>query len=513
MLPRSLRLDAWWLGDQLTVADLTDDGKPDTPSQLTGSSMLWALIAAICLVGLADILIFGHSIGLGLVLFTALAGGVGLALRHRQLSATGHEVWAAIALGLGLLPVLEYFQFLSLMFFVLGNVIFVALLTGGSAPLWQKIQKTGAFWLIRIWRDGSKIRHDLSLSDLSRPHWKRYASSLVLPAGAGIVFAMLFLSANPVLEALAARLHPLALFSQLSVSRLLFWGGVLILVWPLLRFVDIQKSERQEHVVLGDLRSRLAPFLSLSAVRKMLILSNLLFLIQGGTDVGYLFAGAELPPGLTYAQYAHRGAYPLLATALLAGGIATMTAGFARRDKWVRLLTVFWMVQTLLLVGTSVFRLSLYVDAYGLTLLRIWAAIWMVLVFAGICLVLIQTWQSRSALWLIKWNLGISIVTLYLCCFFNFTDFVSSYNFRHLDAGEAIEYACTLGDHAAQSYFSTFGLSKPNTCFNSTLLSIGKDDWREWSFRNARMDQSLSNVIDAMKELRPETFEWRYSAQ
>jgi hypothetical protein len=36
----------------------------------------------------------------------------------------------------------------------------------------------------------------------------------------------------------------------------------------------------------------------------------------------YLWGSATLPDGLTYADYAHRGAYPLIVTALLAGWFA-----------------------------------------------------------------------------------------------------------------------------------------------------------------------------------------------
>ena len=50
-----------------------------------------------------------------------------------------------------------------------------------------------------------------------------------------------------------------------------------------------------------------------------LLLFNLVFLVQNLLDVEYLWAGAALPEGVTYAGYAHRGAYPLIATALIAG--------------------------------------------------------------------------------------------------------------------------------------------------------------------------------------------------
>ena len=53
---------------------------------------------------------------------------------------------------------------------------------------------------------------------------------------------------------------------------------------------------------------------------RSLVLFNLLFAVQTVMDVHYLWRGAALPDGMTYATYAHRGAYPLIVTALLAAG-------------------------------------------------------------------------------------------------------------------------------------------------------------------------------------------------
>ncbi len=54
-----------------------------------------------------------------------------------------------------------------------------------------------------------------------------------------------------------------------------------------------------------------------------------------------------MPAGMTYAEYAHRGAYPLIATALLAGGfvLATTRAGLPTHETTlVRKLVFAWLV-------------------------------------------------------------------------------------------------------------------------------------------------------------------------
>ena len=56
---------------------------------------------------------------------------------------------------------------------------------------------------------------------------------------------------------------------------------------------------------------------------------NLLFAVQTVLDVIYLWGNTTLPADISYASYAHRGAYPLILTALLAAGfvLAAMTPG------------------------------------------------------------------------------------------------------------------------------------------------------------------------------------------
>ena len=48
------------------------------------------------------------------------------------------------------------------------------------------------------------------------------------------------------------------------------------------------------------------------AITRSLILFNALFALQTVLDLTYLWGGANLPDGMTLAEYAHRGAYLLI---------------------------------------------------------------------------------------------------------------------------------------------------------------------------------------------------------
>ena len=72
-----------------------------------------------------------------------------------------------------------------------------------------------------------------------------------------------------------------------------------------------------------------ADFFGVATILRSLILFNLLFAVQTVLDMIYLWGNVTLPADISYASYAHRGAYPLILTALLAAGfvLAAMKPG------------------------------------------------------------------------------------------------------------------------------------------------------------------------------------------
>ena len=125
----------------------------------------------------------------------------------------------------------------------------------------------------------------------------------------------------------------------------------------------------------------------------------LIFALQNGLDIAFLWSGARLPDGMTFAGYAHRGAYPLIATALLAGlfVLVTLRPGSPlAASATTRRLVYLWIGQNVLLVASTILRTLDYVDAYSLTRLRIAALVWMALVAAGLVLICWRIWARRS---------------------------------------------------------------------------------------------------------------------
>jgi hypothetical protein len=226
-----------------------------------------------------------------------------------------------------------------------------------------------------------------------------------------------------------------------------------------------------------------------ASVVRALVMFNVLFGVQTGLDAAYLWGGAVLPDGMSHATYAHRGAYPLLATALLAGIFALASRPFLKEGRAIRGLLILLLVQNVMLVASSLLRLDLYVGEYGLTYLRIAAGIWMALVAVGLGLIAWQVWAGRSNRWLIGANAAVGIAVLYLCCFVNFAALIADDGRARMNAGQRVDlaYLCTLGPDAAGHL--------PMRCGGVDLPVI--TGWRDWGFRAARIRGRFPVVAQA----------------
>jgi Domain of unknown function (DUF4173) len=287
----------------------------------------------------------------------------------------------------------------------------------------------------------------------------------------------------------------------LSLPRILFWLLALSLIWPFvyLRWRRKPAAADAPAVVATD-------FLSTATVLRSLILFNLLFAVQTVLDVIYLWGNAALPADITYASYAHRGAYPLILTALLAAGfvlVAMRPGGPAEQSKVIRPLVYLWVAQNVMMVISSILRLDLYVQTYLLTYWRLAAFIWMLLVATGLVLIVARIALQRSNGWLIRLNLIAVLLTLYACSLTNFAAMIADYNVSHSrevtgkGVNADINYLFSLGPHALP------GINKsPRLREGDWTLVASRDSlvdrfrrqtvsWRAWSLRDWRLRQYL----------------------
>jgi len=226
------------------------------------------------------------------------------------------------------------------------------------------------------------------------------------------------------------------------------------------------------------------PGLNAISVTRGLWVFNALIAVQTVMDLTILVGGAALPDGMSYAEYAHRGAYPLLATALLAGAFALAARPFLASGRWLKPLLLVWLAQNVVLCGTAFLRLDLYVEVYGLTYLRIYAMIWMALVAGGLILTAAQVVFGKSNAWLLMGATSLGLATLYTASFINFASHIARHNLTLPDPDLA--YLCRLGPMAGIAWAKpdpTVSV-RPMPCF---VEPPRIDAWPEWGLRKARI--------------------------
>ena len=258
---------------------------------------------------------------------------------------------------------------------------------------------------------------------------RRAGPLLALPLAGGLVFVVLLAQANPVIAALLDQLR-LPEFDWTLLPRMLLWGLLALLGWGVLR-------ARPPRRLLGTLDATgdvMLPGFSLASITLSLILFNALFAVQNLMDLAYLSGSLALPQGITLADYAHRGAYPLVATALLAALFVAVTSrpgSRAAASPAVRRLVAAWIAQNVVLVASAAWRTWDYIQAYSLTVLRISALLWMALVAVGLVLVLVRMLQAKPLSWLINANLLSAGLVLSAVSLIDLGAVAASWNVRH----------------------------------------------------------------------------------
>lgn len=334
----------------------------------------------------------------------------------------------------------------------------------------------------------------------------------ILPLALGLVFVGLFAGANPLIERALAAIDLAALLSYFDFERTLFWLFTAGFVWVLLRPRLARRCCRRR----GETGDRFSSPLLLSepVLHRALALFNVLFMVQTFLDLAYLWGGLELPQGVSHAQYAHRGAYPLVVTALLAAFfvlVAIRPGAAGVTSRLIRRLIYLWILQNILLCFSAILRLDLYVEAYSLTGMRIAAGLWILLVAVGLALILMRILWNRSNAWLFATNGASLLVVLYGVAVIDIPAFVANYNVAHsrdMDgSGEWLDsqYLRTLGPAAlpaidaylAQASFRQvpeFKLALVKELRSDLVFDfqIRSKDWRSWTWRSQRLENYLA---------------------
>lgn len=483
--------------------------------------------ATLIVVAMADFLIYGHPIGWATALLAAVLLGLQIVKSTRVAKSFGGRIMLLAAAGL-LVALVEQPNSLNITYIVVCLATIAITNTLGWDNDFTRWLKRFALWLNNSWaslfQENGRVVRWLMRYGFS-PGIAKWVAAWVLPILAASVFVGLFAWANPIISDFFSRLGVWIekavqkLPEYFSFFRILFWIVVAMAAWMLMRgrirrrrpapiIRRVPGTDQVVYVtpprpVIVEQTPRNIP---LGFVVRCLILFNIVFLVENALDTKFLWVEGALPHRLEYREYVRRGAYPLVAAALLAGAFVLVTfrpGSSSEKSKPTRMLVYAWIAQTILLTLSAAWRLGRYIEMSELTRLRVASIIWFAIVALGLAYVIARIVTSRSNRWLINVNALTALLILYPCCFVNFDGMIADFNAGHCAESNGrgspldIEYMQTLGPAAlpalerARANITVAGRQEQAIEVSDELyaqLRVQLDDWRGWTWRYHRVE-------------------------
>ncbi|MEE6271779.1 DUF4153 domain-containing protein [Georgenia sp. MJ206] len=416
------------------------------PERVTGTAPV-PLFGSLALGALASVVLPYRELGLGAFLVLLLGGALVLALSpHRSRPWTLLSV--AISVGLGSFVVLRDAGWLTLLALVVVGVLVTTALTDARRVL--AMVAGAASWVLSAVRGLPLLSRTLSALSRHRLLWPVLRTAAVSFV-ALVVFGGLFASGDAVFGSWVGHLVPDLAWDDLILRAFVLvavGGSVLAACYLALNPPRVESVALPEPRPVARVWEWLVPVGLVIAVFTGFVVAQA-SAMWGGHD--YL----QAVTGLTYAEYVHEGFGQLtVATTLTLATVALTVRKAPRRTGRDRLLLRVALgtlcVLTLVVVASALFRMSVYQEAFGFTVLRVlvdafelWLGLVVVLVLvAGV------RWSGR---WLPRAALVSGAVMLLVLGLGNTEAWVAQRNIERFEATGKIDtaYLGTLSADAA----------------------------------------------------------------
>ena len=420
--------------------EVNSTAAPNAPEPLTSTQLTAILFPALLLGFCGNYLLRAFPWGAGVTLFSALLTGVMFwELRRLHDTAACVELLLAGAFGslffawrdAHVLQFLNLGSFLGLLLIVCARPTRRALYAGTlTAPFVNALQTffitftvaVGRLifqdigWLGRLATQDVNWRRLQTLAGQAQNHGlaTKIVRALFLTLPIVIVFAWLFASADQMFKQLLMDFFVNWTQSLPQLLAHVFWIIVITLICAAILRMLAGAPHWQACQVTPPEIFQLGSLEVVSVLGSLSLLFAAFIMVQ----IRYLFGGDAVIraiPDLTYAQYARTGFFQLLAVAGLLHVILLLGAWLVREAARVtrQLFTGLSVVLVLLVffvLASAFFRLHIYIDAYGLTILRFYVAatiFWLGAVFLLLIVkLLVPSWSMLTGAYLFSIILG-----------------------------------------------------------------------------------------------------------
>jgi hypothetical protein len=195
---------------------------------------------------------------------------------------------------------------------------------------------------------------------------------------------------------------------------------------------------------------------------------NVLFFIFILVQLTYLFGGESnmSAQGFTYAEYARRGFFELIAVAIISLLLLLTIEKYVIKKETehalgFKILSTALVVQVILIIASAFTRLSLYEEVYGFTTLRLYSHAFIILLAIIFCLLLYKIYKDkRENTFAFRVFL---LITLFIAVmnFLNPDAFIARRNIERFDATGKLDiyYLSRLSDDAISDTIKVLNIS------------------------------------------------------
>ncbi|MBC8390006.1 MAG: DUF4173 domain-containing protein [Actinobacteria bacterium] len=206
-------------------------------------------------------------------------------------------------------------------------------------------------------------------------------------------------------------------------------------LWSILKAFDEEKGPAYSKI-------KWKKFLDSIVVITVLSLLNIVYAVFSVIQFAYLFGGQSfiLPSSYTYAEYARRGFFELVAVTVINFIIILIAVSFIRKENRKihmasKVLLSFLVFFTFVLLVSAFYRMLVYEQAYGFTYLRIFVQAFMVLLFFLFIVNIIYIWYTKLPI--IKSYFVMSLMIYIVLNFINVDLIIARNNIdRYLETGQ-----------------------------------------------------------------------------
>jgi hypothetical protein len=445
----------------------SDPMRPAIAAAIIGVSLFLGIVG--------DVHFYHNRLGLNMLLYVVmlLAAACGLLIYFKCPIALKNLIFALPAiLFAACLSVIVAPELVFLNILIMSGSLFLAIrfathprFLGGNwfRPVYTALEAAAVGWLegpLTILRDANRWFWHLELDHHCLATFTAVVRGLLLTLPTLLIFGLLLGSADVVFADLLEEsfswlqlTSPANLITHVFIIGIFSWGCMA--VFKLMMFGSLSDSLQWINTSQPGEKPKALPF-RLSMIESTMVLGSvdLLFLIFVLIQARYLFGGEAniTAQGYTYAEYARRGFFELLAvscmTMLLAVALDFTTQ--RKRDDRLFLGLIAGLVGlTTVILVAALHRLNLYENAYGFTRIRVMSGvfmIWLGLLFAALLAGIFL--HRRQTFWLgcIVTALGFALTLNVM----NMDRFIASRNIARFEHGSELDvaYLLSLSDDA-----------------------------------------------------------------